>query len=64
MQWEKNGAPVTNSSIYPDLTDPETATYSNTLQVIGRQPGVYTCTAADGGTLTLSQNLTVAGTCT
>ena len=61
MRWEKDGAPVPGSSIYPDLTDPETATYSNTLQVTGRQPGVYTCTATDGGALLLPQNFTVEG---
>ena len=62
MQWEKDGVSVPDSSMYPDLTDWETATYSNTLQVIGRQPGVYTCTATDGDTLSLSQSLTVEGT--
>ena len=61
MRWEKDGAPVPGSSIYPDLTDPETATYSNTLQVIGRQSGVYTCIANDGRTLSHSQNFTVEG---
>ena len=62
MRWEKDGAPVPGSSIYPNLIDTETATYSNTLQVTGRQPGVYTCTATDGDNHSLSQNLTVAGT--
>ena len=62
MRWEKDGVPLPGSSIHPDLTDTEMATYSNTLQVTGREPGVYTCTATDGDTLSLSQNLTVAGT--
>ena len=59
--WEKNGVPVPGSSIYPDLIDAEMATYSNTLQMMGRQSGVYTCTATDGGTLSLSQSLTMKG---
>ena len=59
--WEKDDVPVPGSSVYPDLIDPELATYSNTLQVMERQPGVYTCTATDGGTLLLSQSLTVKG---
>ena len=62
MQWEKDGVSLPDSSIYPDLTDPETATYTNTLQVIGMQPGVYTCRATDGGYLSLSQSYTVEGT--
>ena len=61
MRWEKDGTPIPGSSMYPDLTDPTMATYSNTLQVTGRQPGVYTCTATDGGNLLLSQNFTVEG---
>ena len=60
-QWEKDGVAATGSNIYPDLTDAETATYSNTLQVIGRETGVYTCTATDGGILSLSTAMTVEG---
>ena len=61
MRWERDGVPVPGSSIYPDLTDPEMATYTNTLRVMNRQPSVYTCTATDGGTLSLSQSFTVEG---
>ena len=61
MQWERDGVLVSGSSIYPDLTDTEMATYTNTLRVMGRQPGVYTCTATDGETLALSQSFTVEG---
>ena len=61
MQWEKDGVPVSGSSTYPDLTSRSTATYTNTLQVIEREPGVYTCIVNDGDTLSLSQNLTVEG---
>ena len=61
MQWEREGVLVPGSNIYPDLTDPETATYTNILQVMGRQPGVYTCTATDGGILSISQSITVQG---
>lgn len=61
IRWERDGVPVPGSSIYPDLTDPEMATYTNTLRVMNRQPSVYTCTATDGGTLSLSQSFTVEG---
>ena len=61
MQWEKDGVAVPGSSIYPDLTDTETATYSNTLHVTGRETGIYTCTITDGATLSLSKRLTVKG---
>ena len=61
MQWERDGVAVPGSNIYPDLTDAGTATYSNTLHVTGRQTGVYTCTATDGATLSLSERLTVKG---
>ena len=61
MQWERDGVAVPGSNIYPDLTDTETATYSNTLHVTGRQTGVYTCTVTDGATLSLSERLTVKG---
>ena len=61
-EWERDGASVDGANIYPRLTDSVAATYTNTLQVSGRQTGVYTCTATDGGdTLSLSQNLTVEG---
>ena len=61
MQWEKDGVSVNDSNMYPDLTDAEMATYSNTLQVTGRETGMYTCTATDGATFSLSANLTVDG---
>ena len=61
MQWEKDGVAVPGSNILPDLSDAEMATYINTLQVTGRETGMYTCTATDGATLSLSANLTVDG---
>ena len=61
MQWEKDGVSVNDSNMYPDLTDAEMATYSNTLQVTGRETGMYTCTATDGATFSLSASLTVDG---
>ena len=61
MQWERDDVAVLGSNIYPELTDTETATYSNTLQPIGRETGVYTCTATDGATLSLSMAMTVEG---
>ena len=67
MQWEKDGVLVPDSNIYPELTDRSTASYTNILQVVGMQPGLYTCTATDGGatdggaTLSPSQSITVEG---
>ena len=61
MQWEKDGVAVPRSNIYPDLTDTETATYSNTLHVTERQTGVYTCTATDGNDTGVVENITVNG---
>ena len=62
LQWDRDGVSVDGDNIYPILTDSVTATYTNTLQVSGRQTGVYTCTATDGGDiLSLSQSLTVEG---
>ena len=61
MQWDRDSVLVPGSNVYPDLTDRNMATYTNTLQVIGRQPGVYTCTATDGDTLSISQSFTVQG---
>ena len=61
MQWEIDGEAVPGSNIYPDLTDTETATYSNILRVTGRETGVYTCTATDGDTLSFSTAITVEG---
>ena len=62
MRWERDGVPVSGSAIYPDLIDPETATYSNILHVMNRQTGMYTCTATDGEhTLSLTQSFTVKG---
>ena len=61
MQWERDGVLVPGSSIYPDLVAASTATYSNTLEVSERQLGVYTCTAIDGRTLSLSRSFIVQG---
>ena len=61
MQWARDNATINGTNIYPNLTARETATYTNTLEVSGRQTGMYTCTATDGDTLSLSENLTVEG---
>ena len=64
MMWEKDSVAVPGSSIYPDLTNIMTATYTNTLQVTGREPGMYTCTVTDGASdmLSISESFTVEGT--
>ena len=61
MQWDKDSVPVSGSNIYPELIDRNMATYTNILQVTGRQPGMYTCTATDEDTLSISQSITVKG---
>ena len=61
MQWERDGVVLNGSNIYPELNDAETATYSNTLQLTGRETGMYTCTVTDGDTLSLSRNITIEG---
>ena len=61
MVWEKDNVTVSGSNIYPDLTDKTNATYTNTLHVSGREPGMYTCRATDGNTLSLSSTLRIQG---
>ena len=61
MQWTRDGVTPNGASIYPRLTSGVAATYTNTLEVSGRQTGMYTCTATDGDTLSLSENFTVEG---
>jgi hypothetical protein len=63
MQWARDGVTLGGANIYPSLTARKAATYTSTLEVSGRQTGMYNCTAADGGgTLSLSESLTVEGT--
>ena len=62
MEWDRDGVAIPGSSIYPDLTDNVTATYTNILRVSGREIGDYRCNVTDGaGTISLLQNLTVQG---
>ena len=61
MVWEKDFITVPGSNIYPDLNNSNTATYTNTLQVSGRESGNYTCKIADGNSLSLSESLIVQG---
>ena len=62
MKWRNDGMAVSGSNIYPDLTNNETATYINVLQVSGRETGTYSCDATDGaGTISLSITITVQG---
>jgi hypothetical protein len=64
MWWARDGGTLDEANIYPSLTSHEAATYTSTIrEVSGRQTGMYTCTATDGGgTLSLSESLTVEGT--
>ena len=61
MQWARGGATINGANIYPNLTARGTATYTNSLEVSERQTGMYTCTAIDGDTLSLSESFTVEG---
>ena len=62
MEWRKDGMAVSDSNYFPDLTNNETATYINVLQVPGRETGIYSCDATDGeGTISLSMSIIVQG---
>ena len=61
MVWERDAVGVPESSTYPDLTNRTTATYTNVLQVMGRETGTYTCALMDGDALSLLASITVQG---
>ena len=53
---------VPGSSIYPDLIDGTEATYTNVLQVFGRQSGMhYRCETVDGTEYRNHQEFMVTG---
>ena len=66
MKWSRIGSTETvtvpGSSIYPDLIDGAEATYTNILQVFGRQSDMYyRCETVDGAEHRNHQDFMVTG---
>ena len=65
VTWTRDGNNVSNDANHvftKTVTDQLTATYSNVLTVIGREPGSYTCSVANVRTAPpATASLTVAG---
>ena len=59
VTWTRDSATVTGSVTV--LDDAETATYTHTLTVTGRQEGVYMCTVENGKPSNDSTSLRVQG---
>ena len=59
VTWTRDSVTVTEGDTV--LDDPETATYTHTLTVTGRLPGLYTCTVANNKPSLDSAQLTVQG---
>ena len=51
VNWTRDGEALSedNFTVARRLDNPETATYTLTLSVVGRQGGVYRCQVAKGG---------------
>ena len=65
VSWRRDGTVLSddnNHDIMSQVTDPVTATYTNTLTVTGRLAGQYECNASNSRTPSGStRNLTVVG---
>ena len=71
ITWTGNGTELSNDNIYSlsqSLVDSESATYHNTLTVMGRFPGQYECHVTTEAwesqqtiTRSATKNITVAG---
>ena len=59
VSWQRDGVVVSGG--ITELTDPVTATYTNTLTVTGRETGSYNCVVKNNRSSATSQRLLVQG---